>query len=161
MARSCSEFVIQPNAAYHGRRWLGPFVLLVVICLGVALRFAWLGYWMILPFAVMDVVTVGFVLWFVVKKSQYTERILISREELQIEHIEREKAKNWCFPLHWAQVKLTPPEHRWYPESLMLGWRGEWVEIGQCLTSDERQSLAKELRKEINRLQQPDFPNHA
>ena len=116
---------------------------------------------MILPFAVLDIVVVGLVFTMVLKQGSYTEKILINRDNLRIEHIQDNKDRSWCFPLHWTQLKLRSPDHSWYPHKLVLGWKGQWVEVGRCLTNDERKALATEILNEMNRLQQPEFINHA
>ncbi len=156
-----SEFVIRPNTAHHRTSWLWPYTLLVVICLGIALRFAWLGYWMILPFALLDMLAVGLVFKLLLDRSDYLEKLRIDERHLQIDHIQKNRNRQWRFPLHWVQVQLTTPDHRWYPRRLQLGYRGEWVEIGQCLTDDERTSLAESLVSEIKRWQMPERTEHA
>ena len=151
MYENTTEFVVKPNNASRPYAWVWLFVLLVFIAIGIALRFAWLGYWMILPFAVIDMVAVGFVLYMVTRSSSYVEKITISAEEVKVEHLERNRDRDWTFPLHWARVQMERPRHRWYPHRLLIGTRGKWVEIGQCLTHEERVSLAEAIEEEIVR----------
>ena len=125
-----------------------------MVCLGIGLRFAWFGYWMILPFAILDIVAVGLILRHVIKRSHYIEQIKISESSFEIHHIEPKKNKSWSFPLHWTQVRLKAPSHPWYPQQLLFGSKGEWVEVGQCLTDEERKLLAERVRGEIARMQQ-------
>ena len=160
MSKFCSEFLIQPNSAHHQRSWFWPFFVLVAVCLGISLRFAWLGYWMILPFALLDILVVGLVFRHIWKKSNYIERIRISQDGFEIRHIEPRKHKTWCFPLHWTQIRLQYAEHPWYPHRLLLGFKGEWVEVGQCLTNQERELLTQEVRSELARLQQSNAHAH-
>lgn len=146
-----AEFVIRPNSACHGRTWLNVFALLVVVCLSIAIRFALLGYWMILPFALIDVLAVGLILHMVVRRSAYIEKIRVDGENVQIQHIQKNNNAHWQFPLHWVQVSLQPPKHRWYPHKLLLGSAGKWVEIGSCLTDRERIMLAQAIDNEVLR----------
>jgi uncharacterized membrane protein len=152
-----TEFVIRPNSTYHPDSWKMVFALLTVICLGIALRFAFLGYWMILPFAVIDILAVGLILHTVVRKSAYIEKVRVDGEKVEIHHIQRSRNASWQFPLHWITVKLQNPRHHWYPRKLLLGSRGKWIEVGQCLTDEERASLAEAINKEILRFNQPDI----
>jgi len=156
-----TEFVIQPNAVYHGHGWLWPFALLTVICIGIGLRFAWLGYWMILPFAILDILAVGLIIRFVLRKSHYIEKISIDPQQLRIEHIQPNRNRSWKFPLYWTRVQLKSPNHRWYPHRLQFGYKGEWVEIGQCLTDSERKSLARAIREEVDRIKNPQPGDYA
>ncbi len=143
---SYTEFVIRPNSSYHPKTWIKVFVLLMVVCMSIALRFAWLGYWMILPFAVIDVLAFGLILHTVVRRSAYVERILIDDEHLEIQHIQKNQNARWQFPLCWTRVYLQSPKHRWYPHQLLLGSKGKWVEVGRCLSNEERLNLAGKLR---------------
>ncbi len=144
------EFIIRPNSAYNRRSLIWVFALLAVLCMSIALRFAWLGYWMILPFAVLDIVAVGLLFYLLVGRWSYVEKILIQDDVVEIQHIQHKKNQNWQFPLHWVRVELKAPAHRWYPHKLLIGSKGEWIEIGQCLTDDERKSLAKALAKSLS-----------
>ena len=149
------EFVVRPNSSFHPYAWLWVFALLVVMALGIAIRFAWLGYWMILPFAIIDVLAVGLVLYVVTRKSSYVERIVVTADQVEIHHIQHNNNTDWLFPLHWTRVLLEQPDHRWYPHRLLLGCKGNWVEIGLCLTNDERESLARAIETEITRHDRP------
>lgn len=110
-----------------------------------------MGYWMILPFAVIDVVAVGLILTLLMRRHAYVEKIRIGADHLVIRHVQRKNRCRWQFPLHWVQVRLASPTHEWYAHRLLLGSKGEWVEIGQCLTDSERESLAGALKEEIRR----------
>jgi len=161
MTRDVTEYSIRPNAAYHRNSWRWLFLGLVIINLGIALRLAWLGFWMILPFAVLDILAVMLVVYLMDRRSYYVEKIRITEDQLEIQHIQKGRDCDWQFPLYFARVELREPQHRWYPHRLLLGSSGEWVEVGSCLTDDERIRLAKELRLEIRQTlelsRQPDY----
>ncbi len=149
------HFVIRPNGSLNRQHLPLLYVLLVVICLGIALRFAFLGYWMILPFAVVDMLGVGLVLYLINQNSAYRERVIVGRDHVVIRHVEKNNRQAWRFPIHWTQIRLDQPIHRWYLPRLLLGSKGKWVEIGQCLNGEERESLAKAIRTEIARQSSP------
>lgn len=143
------EFIIRPNTVYNTRtsRWV--FALLAFICLTIGIRFALLGYWMILPFAVVDIVAVGLVLLMLNRNNAYFEKIQFSGNQLSIRHVQKNNRQSWHFPVHWVRVNLEPASHRWYSRRLLVGSKGEWVEIGRCLIDSEREALAKALQKQI------------
>jgi len=144
-----TEFVIRPNSAYNAKTWPWVFALLVLICVGIAARFAWLGYWMILPFAILDVTAVGLILFLLGRQGSYVEKISIQADEVVIEHLQRGSERSWRFPLDWTRVELAGAGHHWYNRRLLIGSSGKWVEVGQCLTDAERESLAEALKQEI------------
>ena len=145
------QFVVRPNNAAHPYAWVWLFALLVLIALGIAARFAWMGYWMILPFAVIDMFAVGLVLYMLTRRASYTEKIIISGDNVEIYHIQRNHNAEWKLPLHWTRVLLEPPAHRWYPHRLLVGSAGNWIEIGCCLTNAERKTLGEAIEREIRR----------
>lgn len=145
------HFVIRPNGSFNHQHLPLLYVLLVVICLGIALRFAFLGYWMILPFAVLDMLGVGLVLYLINRNSAYRERVIVDRDHVVIRHVEKNNRQVWRFPVHWTQIRLVPPVYRWYLPRLLLGSRGKWIEIGRCLNQEERESLAGAIKTEVAR----------
>ncbi len=146
-----AQFVIQPNSALNRQHQPILYVLLVVICMGIALRLAFLGYWMVLPFAVLDMAGVGLVLYLITRNAAYRERIIVNRDYVVIRHVEKNNRQVWSFPVHWTQIRLEPPVYRGYLPRLLLGSKGKWVEIGRCLNQEERESLAKAIQAEIGR----------
>lgn len=144
-----TEFNIRPNASFPrpGWRWLLLFLLL--LSFAIALRLAWLGFWLVLPFTLLEL---GFLVWIiglVRRQANYVERIRISGDKVQIAHLQKNHNRKWSFPLYWARVELKSPTHRWYPHKLLVGTSGQWIEIGQCLTDQERTDLAAAIRGEI------------
>lgn len=145
------EFRVQPNAALRGTSWRWFVAALVVVSLLIAGRFALLGYWMILPFTVLELSVLGFVMWLIFNRSNYVEKIVVDHESVVIEHIQKNHDKQWQFPVHWTRVKLESPAHRWYPHRLVLGSKGEWVEVGSCLTDLERKALAQAVDRQVQK----------
>ena len=147
---SAAEFIIRPNSSYHPKSWYKLFLLLVVVCMSIAIRFALLGYWIILPFAIIDVVAVGLILQMVVRQSSYVEKITVNDDAVTVHHIQKNRNSDWQFPLHWTQVRLEMPKYKWYPNRLLLGSKGKWVEVGSCLTDEERNSLAQAVQSQVS-----------
>ena len=129
--------------------------MLVVVSLGIAIRFALLGLWMVLPFTLLDLIAVVALVNLSRRRTAYVEKICIEGDSLKIFHLQKNNNRDWSFPLYWAKVNIVPPRHRWYPNRLLLGAYGEWVEVGQCLTDDERESLASGVKAEIRRALAP------
>jgi uncharacterized membrane protein len=146
-----TEFSIQPNGASRQDGWRWLLLGLIVISMGIALRLAWLGFWMVLPFTILDLAFVMLVIYLVRRRSSFIEKVRIGRDNVEIFHLERNNNHHWSFNLHWIRVDLKSPVHHWYPHKLLLGASGKWVEIGQCLTEEERLGLADSIRLEIAR----------
>lgn len=126
------------------------FVMLVGIGVFlVALRFVLLGAWIILPFAILEIVLLGAGFWLFERASRYRETVKISRQTLQITQESVNRQQTWKFNPHWVKVTLSLDPNNWYPSRLYIGAHGEQVEIGACLTDQEREELSKVLKKSI------------
>lgn len=150
-----TEFIIRPNASFPRPSWRWLLLVLVIISLSIALRLAWLGFWMVLPFTLVEL---GFLVWLVHlvrRNGSYIEKICIEDEVVRIFHLQKDRDADWSFPLHWTRVDLRKPRHHWYPHRLLVGTSGRWVEIGQCLTDEERSGLASALRRAIQNQRGP------
>jgi len=117
----------------------------------IALRLAWLGFWMVLPFTLLELGFLVAMVHLVKSKANYVEKVSVDNDQVTISHLEKNKDAEWSFPLYWSRVELRKPTHRWYPHRLLVGTSGRWVEIGQCLTDEERSGLADAIRLEIKR----------
>ena len=146
--RGC-RFTIQPNAALRRAGWHRPLVALVLVSLLVALRFAWLGYWVILPFTVLELALLLGAVRLIMRREGYMETITVGNQTLEIAHSQPQKNRHWRFPTYWTQVRMQPPRHHWYPHRLLIGYRSEWVEVGRCLLDQEREALANALRRQV------------
>ena len=116
----------------------------------IALRLAWLGFWMVLPFTLLELGFLIAMVRLVKKRASYVEKVSIVNDKVTIAHLQKNKDAEWSFPLYWSKVDLRKPSHRWYPHRLLVGSSGRWVEIGQCLTDEERSGLADAIRRAIS-----------
>jgi len=148
---SVTEFNIRPNASYPRQSWKWFLLGLVVLGLAIALRLAWLGFWVVLPFTILELAFLVALMRMVRHRANYIERIRIEDNKVQIFHLEENHNADWSFPLYWTRVELKSPVYRWYPHRLLVGTSGRWVEIGKCLTDAERGGLADAIRDEIRR----------
>lgn len=122
------------------------FAAVCLLTLLVALRFLLLGVWMVLPFALLEMVVLGIGLYLFERASRYSETIQIAPDNIQV--IARNGIKTLHkhqFPSYWAQVALQLDPRKWYPSKLFLRSHGQSVEIGACLTDADRQSLAETI----------------
>ena len=114
MSTTGTEFTIRPNSACNDGSWRWVFAALAIVGLAIATRFALLGFWMILPFTVVEIAGLGLVLWVVLGRSSRVERVLIDEAGVEIRHLEkdRHKCRTWRFPPHRTRVLMRAPAHR-------------------------------------------------
>ncbi len=138
-----------PNQAmpWHQLVWL--YSITASFTITVALGFFFQGLTLILPFAGLELVALGAVLYVSAWCGGIREVNSVTGDKIRIEigHGSPEQ----CHELKrvWAQVILERSWNNWYPSRLLIRSHGQQAEIGCFLNESERQGLAIELRKVI------------
>ena len=142
-------FVVMPNKAMPWHKLVCIYSIIASFTIGVALGFFFQGLTLVLPFAGLEVVALGVVLYISAWRGGVKEVISVTGDKIRIEigHDSPEQ----CYELKrvWAQVVLERSWNNWYPSHLLIRSHGEQVEIGRFLNEAERQGLAKELQKAL------------
>ena len=142
-------FLIRPNRSMTAKGMM-LFVFLVGLAIFlVAMRFVLLGAWIILPFAILEIALLGAGFWLYERASRYRETVQITRSSMQITQESVRRKQTWQFNPHWVTVSLQLDPKDWYPSRLIIRSHGEQVEIGACLTNQEREELSKVLKRSI------------
>lgn len=144
------RIVIRPNRSLTRRQLQLVFLVIAVICLGIACVFAAFGMWPVLPFAGAEVLVVGIGFYLSAVSGMETEVVSVNNAEVAVEKSHRQLRQRWVMQRAWAQIRLLPPQIRWYPTRLVIRSHGNEVELGGFLNEDERRQLAGELRDAIN-----------
>ncbi|MFO7543815.1 MAG: DUF2244 domain-containing protein [Thiobacillus sp.] len=128
-------------------RWF--FRSLVVLCFGPAIGFAALGYWLVLPFAGLEIGLLAWALETMRKREGNYETLTIDGDAVVLEW--REGARSGCREMNrrWARVQcdcISPGRNC----RISMRSHGLETELGQYLSDEARLQLATTLR---NRLQ--------
>jgi uncharacterized membrane protein len=143
------EFLIRPNRSMTAKGMV-LFVLLVGVGVFlIAMRFVLLGAWVILPFAVLEIGFLAAGFWLYERASRYRETIQLSRDSFLITQDGVNMRRSWRFNPHWVQVCLKLDPNDWYPSKLLIRSHGEQVEIGSCLTNQEREELSIAIKQSM------------
>ncbi len=144
------RYVIRPNRSLSWRGTVVFFWSIFVVCMGIALSFAFAGLWMVLPFAGLELLALGVCLYLTCLRSSRCEVISVDRDTVKIESGRRRAERCNEFGRGWVQVRLQTSPYRWYPSRLILGSHGREVEVGAFLSETERTDLARELGRVIS-----------
>jgi len=146
--------VIRPNRSLSWRQSM-IFAAAVAGVLGtVSLVFAFKGYWLILPFAGLEIAALVSCSYLVAKAGMRCEVVSLDEAEVVVEKGSQRRCgsktggpeSRVSFPRAWARVDLQP--HRgWYPDRVVIGASGNRVEVGEFLGESEKKELAGELKK--------------
>lgn len=146
---SVSRFVIGPNASLSVRgAWIFMGIMSTV-GLGIAILFTLYGFWMILPFAGLELAALGCALWVTQRRNRYREVVRFEDNAVVVEfgEVGRGAGVRIEFPRAWVRCLLEAGAYRHEPRRLLLVCSGQRVEIGRCLTEEEREDLASRFRE--------------
>lgn len=128
-----------------------------VLLLAIATVFAVKGYWLIFPFAGLELLALGAGFYVVAHAGRRRQIVTITD---QLVTVEKGRVKDLGgqrggpdtrteLPRHWTRVELVERRDTWYPPQLWLGAAGGRVEVGEFLCEEEKTSLAAQLRRLI------------
>lgn len=138
-----------PNKAMPWHQLVRLYCIIALFSLGVAIGFFSQGLTLILPFAGLELIALGIVLYVSAWRGGVREVINIADDKVRIETGRDSAEQQHQFERAWVQVVLEQSWHNWYPSRLYLRSHGQQVEIGHFLNEQERQGLAKELYRAI------------
>jgi|TARA_B000000477_G_C6082154_1_gene223634 uncharacterized membrane protein len=146
------SILLRPNQSTDWKSSLLFITIIAFTCLSIGIGFAFAGAIMILPFAGLEVLFVGYCLYLVMKKTYKQEVITLTKEKLKIEKGEGKINQVWEYYRMWSFVSVERPEHPWYPAHIVVTSKGERVPIGDFLTEDEKEDLVNNLERIIQEL---------
>lgn len=143
------RFVIRPNRSLS---WKGTQVFFACMCavsFTIATGCALLGAWLVLPFAGLEMLVLGICLYLAACRSASCEVVSVRDDVVEVQKGRRAPQQVCRFQRTWARVNVWRPASGWSPSRLTIRSHGREVEIGAALNEDERESLARELRRVI------------
>lgn len=137
-------FSSRPNCSLtpQGRQF--AFGAIAAVIMLVAVVFGWLGYWMILPFAGLEIGALAWAFNSLKKHSSDYESVSIRGNEILIERRQGERLERRTLNSQWAQ--LVKVESAYGRIGVALRSHGRETELGAFLTDEGRLELAEELQ---------------
>ena len=145
----CYEILIKPNRSMTANGMMLFVFLVGVAVFLVTLRFVLLGAWVVLPFAALEVVLLAAGFWLFERASRYRETVRLTQTRFSIVQEGVNGRRSWDFNPHWVRVNLLLDPSDWYPSKLLIKSHDQQVEIGACLTNQERDELSQALMKKL------------
>jgi uncharacterized membrane protein len=141
--------IARPNQSATWRANLYTLLALCIPSFGVAIGFAALGAWPILPFAGLEMLALGSALYYVNWKLQYRHVITLSDEAVRIDKGYYAPRQSWTFLREETDLAITPEKHPWEGPELCVHNRHQQVSIGEFLNRDDCLQLAGLLCREL------------
>jgi uncharacterized membrane protein len=144
------RLVVGPNASLTVFQAALFMLWMCGLCFGIAAVFAWMGYWMVLPFAGLEMLALAAGLWWSMRGNAYREVITFEPGRILIEIGRYRPEHRWEFPRSWTRVQFesgttADRSHLW------LAYAGARCEVGTCLGEDDRVALARRIRELLAR----------
>jgi uncharacterized membrane protein len=138
--------IVRPNRTLTLRGMTLLFAGLTAVVSTIGIGFTFAGAWPILPFAGLEMVVVGAVLYRLFRHADDHDRILINRDLITV--IRRRGRREWRddFQRYWTKVTLER-RNSWYPSRLKVGSHGKFVIIAADVNEVEREKLSLALNE--------------
>jgi uncharacterized membrane protein len=138
--------IAEPN---RSASWQTNKMMLILMCCvsgAIALGFALLGAWVILPFAGLEMAALGSALYYVSWKLRYRHVIHLGPEVVRVQKGHYFPKKEWELPLREASLSVVPERHPWDAPAISLFSRGEEISLGEFLNRDDALELLSHLK---------------
>ncbi|GAB3287235.1 hypothetical protein GCM10027297_31800 [Parahaliea aestuarii] len=141
--------VAHPNRSASWQANKLVLLALSVPSLGIAIGFAMVGAWPILPFAGLELAALGSALYVVNWKLQYRHVITLTDDEVRIDKGFYLPRQSWRFDRAHTGVAIEREPHPWEGPGICLQHRGEAVRVGEFLNREDCLALLQLLRREL------------
>ena len=137
--------VLSPNSS---ARWQTTKIFLFIVSffsLTIAVSFALVGLWMVLPFAGLEVLALLLVMYRVARKCYRKEVIYLSQNKVRVERGISKPQLTWESELFWTRLIVPKATHGWHSPKIILRGRNQQIEVGSFLLEQEKHELVKQL----------------
>lgn len=143
----CAQWVLKRNCSVTPRQLAGFYASLCVVSLGIATYFWAQGAVLVMPFAGVELLGVGWALLVYARHATDRECVVLSEGWLSVERWEAGRVDRVEFAAQWVRVDAPHADGL-----LELRGEGKSVEIGRHVLAHQRAALAHELRAALARV---------
>ncbi len=141
--------VARPNQSASWNENLLLLLLLSIPMLAIAIGFALLGAWLILPFAGVELLALAAALYRACRRQQFREVITVSDDSICVDQGYHCPRHHWRFARASAGLSITTEQHTWNPPALRMHDCQASVQLGAFLNREDSLQLIALLRPEI------------
>jgi uncharacterized membrane protein len=135
-----------PNASLSALQAVLFLAWMCLMSFAISGFLAWRGYWLVMPFAGLEMLALAAGLYWALRDNAYREVITMDDDRLYVEAGRARPQRRWEMPRAWTRVLVEGDGHL-RPIRLLLAHAGCRCEIGACLTDEEKNALADRLRQ--------------
>ncbi|MGZ5182288.1 MAG: DUF2244 domain-containing protein [Ramlibacter sp.] len=139
------DWLLKRNCSLTPRQLAKAYLLLCCGSFGIAVAFALQGLWIVFAFALVEMTAVGAALLHYARHALDREHIALTDRCLLVERVLGERIEQVRLDPHWTRITM-PASRR---DLIELESKGTRVEVGAFVTDEQRQRVARELRREL------------
>ena len=139
------QLILYPNRSMSWQTNKKILLVMFIVNMTIALGWAALGAWMILPFAGLEIFLVGLGMYYVSWKISFKEVITLKTDSLILQKGVYFPKQEWCWRKAQTTLVKQPSKYRMSAPSLFLTHSNQRVEIGAFLNRSEKKSLRNHL----------------
>lgn len=139
------EWISKKNCSISPQQLLKAYLALCAASLLVAVYFVFHGAWVILVFAVLEMLAVGAAFVYFGRHAGDSEIVSLGDEGLVVELVEAQRVHQYRFDPRRTRIAIPELRHR----LIALEANGDRIEVGRFLTERKRHQFAHELRREL------------
>ena len=156
---SCT-WVLYPNRSMSWRQNCALLAALAAVTLLIALLWSLTGAWVILPFAGLEILSLGACLYYVCWKLNYRQVIRLNADELTVEQGHYHPRQRWQMDHRAAALAVAPAVHPWDTMTIILFDRHQYVCLGPFLNQEDRLALLASLQTQGLPVRSQALPEH-
>lgn len=143
-----SQLIMSPNRSMSWQTNKKILIALFVVNMSIAASWAWMGAWMVLPFAGLEVLLVGIGMYYVSWKLSFKEILLVEEQSLILQKGVYFPKQEWRWQRDQTRLLRQESRYRLSAPTLKLQYLNQQEEIGQFLNRQEK----KQVRRFIEQL---------
>lgn len=123
-------------------------ILIAVFCVNMSIASVWayMGAWLVLPFAGLEVLLVGVGMYYVCWKLNFKHVIRIEAESLTLQKGVYFPKQEWQWQTSQTSLLKQPSNHRMSAPKLFLKHLNQSIEIGDFLNRSDKVTVREHLR---------------
>lgn len=150
------KIIAKPNNSLSPNDGVKLLVVMVFVAVIIALGFARIGAWLVLPFAGLEILAFTYAFYTIHLHADDYESITIEGDNVVVEQKDYKVSTTTVFQRYWAQVnvrKVVKIKGGNGSSGLFISSHGNEVEFGKNFINDEQRALlARDLRQKLKNI---------
>jgi uncharacterized membrane protein len=138
------EFILCPNSSMPWKMIKKIYLFFFIFIFIISSILCYLGLYLAIPFYGIEVLLLGYVLYFTCLKSTFYQIIKISSHLIEIKTIQGKKICKEKFNRDWSKFRLVTTYFN-RPSYIVISSHGRSTRIGDFLCESERLELFKKI----------------